>query len=161
MAARALVSLIISFLDIKRKGISVWGNNKTLLMARGCVGATALICVYFSVVNLPLAEATILQYTHPVFTALLAILVLRERIQPTTFICILFSLTGLYLMVTPGVDGAQGAKLPLFSVALGWVFFSEIPTIWTWMGGGLIMIGTLVNVYGSLASRVLKPVRAS
>ncbi|GAM74283.1 permease [Vibrio ishigakensis] len=38
VAARALVSLIISYLDVKRKGISIWGNNKKLLALRGIVG---------------------------------------------------------------------------------------------------------------------------
>ncbi|MGF1887031.1 EamA/RhaT family transporter, partial [Photobacterium profundum] len=69
VAARAVVSLIISYADIKRKRISVWGNNKKLLIARGVAGSLALICVYFAVATLPLAEATILQYLHPVFTA--------------------------------------------------------------------------------------------
>ncbi len=59
VAARALVSLVISYLDVKRKGISVWGNNKPLLFARGAVGTMALMCVYYSVTTLPLAEATI------------------------------------------------------------------------------------------------------
>ena len=72
VAARALVSLIISYGDVKRKRISVWGNNKKLLFARGAVGTMALMCVYYSITTLPLAEATFLQYTHPVFTALLA-----------------------------------------------------------------------------------------
>ena len=46
VAARALVSLIISYVDVKRKGISIWGNNKPLLLARGAVGTAALINVF-------------------------------------------------------------------------------------------------------------------
>ncbi|MFA0372566.1 EamA/RhaT family transporter, partial [Vibrio sp. 10N.222.54.F6] len=68
VAARALVSLIISYVDVKRKRISIWGNNKPLLFVRGTVGTAALMCVYYAVTTLPLAEATILQYVHPVFT---------------------------------------------------------------------------------------------
>lgn len=49
VAARALVSLVISYLDVKRKRISVWGHNKPLLMLRGAVGTVALMCVYYSV----------------------------------------------------------------------------------------------------------------
>ena len=45
VAARALVSLIISYIDVKRKGISIWGNNKPLLFVRGAVGTAALMCV--------------------------------------------------------------------------------------------------------------------
>ncbi|HGS5147065.1 TPA: DMT family transporter [Vibrio parahaemolyticus] len=118
VAARALVSLVISYLDVKRKRISVWGNNKTLLLARGAVGTFALMCVYYSVTTLPLAEATIFQYIHPVFTAMLAVIFLKERIQPTTFICIALCLLGVYVMVRPetGVESAQ--TLPMFSVMI-------------------------------------------
>ncbi|MDC5811555.1 DMT family transporter [Vibrio europaeus] len=116
VAARALVSLAISYLDVKRKGISVWGNNRPLLLVRGTVGTVALMCVYYAVTTLPLAEATILQYVHPVFTALLGVLFLKERIQTSTMICIAFCLAGLWVMVQPTMSGGQSSDLPLFSV---------------------------------------------
>jgi drug/metabolite transporter (DMT)-like permease len=244
VAARAIVSLIISYFDIKRKKISVWGTNKLLLIARGAVGTLALICVYFAVTTLPLAEATILQYLHPVFTAILALFILKESIQRSTIICILFCIAGLIIMVQPGfifggttdlpwfsvmaaILGAFGSAIAyvivrklsntedssviifyfplialpfsvfllgdnfvmpnaealvllvligiftqvgqvgltkamqteaaskatayayvqvIFSIFLGWAFFAEIPSLWTWVGGGLIMTGALVNV---------------
>ncbi len=128
VAARALVSLVISYLDVKRKGISVWGNNKPLLFARGTIGTIALMCVYYSVTTLPLAEATILQYVHPVFTALLGVLILKERIQTSTMICIAFCLAGLWVMVQPNMNGNAAEELPMFSimVALLGAFGSSI-----------------------------------
>ena len=116
VAARALVSLIISYLDVKRKRISIWGNNKPLLLVRGIIGTFALICVYYSVTTLPLAEATILQYVHPVFTALLGLLLLKERVQTSTLICIAFCLVGLWVMVQPSLDHTIEYQLPMFSV---------------------------------------------
>ncbi|EOU3283617.1 DMT family transporter [Vibrio harveyi] len=118
VAARALVSLVISYLDVKRKGISVWGNNKPLLFARGAVGTMALMCVYYSVTTLPLAEATIFQYIHPVFTALLAVFFLKERIQFSTFICIALCLLGVYVMVQPETGPDAEHALPMFSVMI-------------------------------------------
>lgn len=118
VAARALVSLVLSYLDVKRKGISVWGNNKPLLFARGAVGTMALMCVYYSVTTLPLAEATIFQYIHPVFTALLAVFFLKERIQFSTFICIALCLLGVYVMVRPETGPNAEHALPMFSVMI-------------------------------------------
>ncbi|ERB63329.1 membrane protein [Vibrio coralliilyticus OCN008] len=118
VAARALVSLVISYLDVKRKRISVWGHNKPLLMLRGAVGTVALMCVYYSVTTLPLAEATILQYVHPVFTALLGVLFLKERIQFSTMICIALCLVGLGVMVQPSMQTGSSSDLPLFSVMM-------------------------------------------
>ncbi|HAS8516024.1 TPA: DMT family transporter [Vibrio vulnificus] len=118
VAARALVSLIISYLDVKRKGISVWGNNKRWLFARGSVGTLALMCVYYAVTALPLAEATILQYVHPVFTALLAVLFLKERVQPATLACIVLCLLGVFTMVYPSFDASGVGELPMLSVGI-------------------------------------------
>jgi drug/metabolite transporter (DMT)-like permease len=118
VAARALVSFILSYLDVKRKRISVWGSNKKLLLARGTLGTFALICVYYSVTTIPLAAATILQYVHPVFTALLAVLFLKERIQLPTLICIILCLLGLFVMVRPSMGDSISNHLPLLSVGI-------------------------------------------
>ena len=116
VAARGLISLIISYADIKRKKLSPWGNNKKLLIARGAVGSIALICVYYAVITLPLAEATLLQYTYPVFTALLAFIFLKEKIQRATICCIILSLAGLIVMVMPNLSATTETTLPWFSV---------------------------------------------
>ncbi|HEY7865768.1 MAG TPA: DMT family transporter [Psychromonas sp.] len=117
VAARAIVSAIISYADIKRKRISVWGNNKPLLIARGIVGAFALMLVYYAVTTLPLAEATILQYLHPVFTAVLALLFLKENIQRSTLTCIVLSLLGLFIMIQPNFLHDSSTQYSWISIA--------------------------------------------
>ncbi|MFV1873594.1 MAG: DMT family transporter [Oleiphilus sp.] len=109
VAARAFVSLVLSYADIHRKGIPAFGRNKTLLFARGLVGTFALICVYYAITNLPLAEATVLQYLYPVFTAVLALFFLKERIHWTLVLSILLSFIGLLLVVRPAFLFAEFA----------------------------------------------------
>ncbi|QIR06196.1 DMT family transporter [Salinivibrio costicola] len=118
VAARALVSLIISYTAVKRKGLSPFGNNKPLLLLRGVLGTAALMCVYYAVTTLPLAEATVLQYMHPVFTAVLGFIVLKERLQGATLVSIVLCLGGLYLMVQPNLNTSIDSALPPFSVAI-------------------------------------------
>ncbi|WP_286240688.1 DMT family transporter [Neptuniibacter halophilus] len=117
VAARAAVSLLLSYLDIKRKRIQVWGEQKMLLVARGAIGAVALVCVYYSVTTLTLADATVLQYTHPAFTALLALLFLGERIRAATLVCLLLSFAGVLVMVRPGAVAEGFSALPALSLA--------------------------------------------
>ncbi|NNK58123.1 MAG: DMT family transporter [Desulfofustis sp.] len=101
LAARALVSLTLSYLDIRRKGISPWGHNKPLLFARGVVGTIALVCVFYAVTILPLAEATLIQYLYPLFTSLMAYFLIKEKIHISTMVCIGLSLMGLLIMIQP------------------------------------------------------------
>jgi drug/metabolite transporter (DMT)-like permease len=119
VAARAVVSGIISYLDIKRKKIPLWGNNKPLLIARGTVGAFALMFVYYAVTTLPLAEATVLQYLHPVFTAILALFFLKEIIQRSTIICIIVSLIGLLIIIQPNLQVSNMVSYPWISIMAG------------------------------------------
>jgi drug/metabolite transporter (DMT)-like permease len=119
VAARAIVSGIISYVDIKRKRISMWGFNKPLLIARGMVGAFALMFVYYAVTTLPLAEATVLQYLHPVFTAILALFFLKEVIQRSTITCIAISLLGLFIIIQPNLQIDSGVQYPWVSIGAG------------------------------------------
>ncbi|NEQ54979.1 MAG: DMT family transporter [Leptolyngbya sp. SIO3F4] len=117
IVARASVSLFLSYLDVKRKRLSVWGHNHLLLVARGTVGTLALVCIYYAVSTLPLADATVLQYTHPAFTAILALFFLGESVKRSTVLCIILSFVGLVVMVRPGVSGAMLGLPPLSIMA--------------------------------------------
>ena len=116
IAVRALISLLISYADVKRKKLSVWGNNKPLLIARGLVGTIGLICVYYAVITLPLAEATLIQYLHPAFTAVIALLFLKEKVHLSTILCIVLSMIGLAALVLPDLVQSKPAELPVYSV---------------------------------------------
>ena len=121
IAARAAISLLLSYMVVRRKKISIWGENKPLLVARGSIGALALFCVYYSVTTFPLAEATILQYLNPVFTAILALIILKEKIQRSTIVCILLSVLGLIVMVKQGLFFDYSSSLPWFNVTIALV----------------------------------------
>ena len=131
IAARALVSLLISLGDIKRKNISPWGHDKKMLLARGLIGTLALICVYYAVTTLPLAEATILKFTQPVFTVIFAIVLLKERFKMSILFCIALSMLGLYIIVSPNLKVSASASLSSLSifVALLAAFGSSIAYI--------------------------------
>ncbi|PHS72183.1 MAG: EamA family transporter [Cycloclasticus sp.] len=101
VAARSFVSLLISYTALKRQGVNPWGRRKGLLLARGLVGFVALICVFYALTHLPLAEATVLQYLHPMFTVILAVLFLKEGATQGSLICIALSFVGLLVIVQP------------------------------------------------------------
>lgn len=118
IAARAFVSLGISWWDTRRKGISPLGTHRGLLFARGLVGFLALMCVYSAVIHLPLAEATILQYTHPIFTILFALVALSEAVNRSTLLCIALSILGLVVILQPTAGLGDSPDLPTYYVFL-------------------------------------------
>jgi drug/metabolite transporter (DMT)-like permease len=99
--ARALVSVLLSWLLVRRAGLNPWGQRRGLLVLRGAIGSVALLCVYVALAELPLASATVLQYLYPTFTALLAWLMLGERIGRRVLLAVLLGWSGVLLVARP------------------------------------------------------------
>ena len=116
---RALVSACISMVEIRRAGVHPLGIHRGLLFARGAVGFIALVGVFYAFLTLPYAQATMLQYMHPVFTALLAYFFLTERPSLATLACILLSLLGLAWLVSPYWQSVNEATLPSLALIAG------------------------------------------
>jgi drug/metabolite transporter (DMT)-like permease len=98
---RGVITLVLSYALVRRARVSPWGRNRRLLVVRGVFGFGGLSLLYFSLAHLPLADATVIQYTNPVFTAVLAAILLRERIGPTEAVALLVSLAGVVLIARP------------------------------------------------------------
>jgi drug/metabolite transporter (DMT)-like permease len=99
--ARSSVGAALCWYSLRRRGIPLWGENRRLLLLRGLLGYAGLSCFFYALVHLPLAEATVIQYTNPVFTALLAVIFLSEHIRPRDLVLVLVSLAGVVLMARP------------------------------------------------------------
>jgi drug/metabolite transporter (DMT)-like permease len=85
---------------------------------RGVFGFISLSSIYYAVTHLPLAEATVIQYLHPPLTALLAALVLHERIHGAMLASIAVSIAGLIVIVQPqSLLGIEARLLPPLAVA--------------------------------------------
>lgn len=100
--ARSSVGAFLSYVVLRSRGVSPWGNRKGLLLVRALLGYGALSCFFYALVHLPLADATVIQYTNPVFTALLAAVLLSERLRGRDVALVLLSLVGVVLMARPG-----------------------------------------------------------
>ena len=121
MIRSAVLLLIVSF-TIHRQKIKPWGVNKKLLILRGLLGFVAVNCFYIALVRLPLAEATVIMFTNPVFTALIAAVVLAELFGIKDIGLMAISLAGVVLVVQPAIlFGDTGAGLDSIGVVMGLV----------------------------------------
>jgi drug/metabolite transporter (DMT)-like permease len=116
---RSVVALVLSYGMLRRAGVAPWGRRKGLLAFRGLAGSLSLLCVFYALTKLPLADATVLQYTNPVFTAILAALFLQEIIGGREVIGLLFSLAGVVLVAQPAfLFGTAADSLDLVAVGV-------------------------------------------
>jgi len=113
---RAVVTLVLSVALLRRARVPPWGTRRRRLALRGLLGFGGLVCFYYGLTHLPIADATVLQYTNPVFTALLAAVALKERLTRRELAATLASFAGVVLVARPfGLGGATTA-LPLVPV---------------------------------------------
>jgi drug/metabolite transporter (DMT)-like permease len=119
--ARAVVTLVVSYVMVVRAGLAPWGTHKGRLIVRGILGFGGLTCYYGSLAHLSLADATTIQNTTPLITALLAWWILREQVGWSTAIAIAFGIAGVALIVHPSGSGFDPIGL---AYALGAVLCS-------------------------------------
>ena len=116
---RAVISVVLSLADIRRARVHPLGHRRVLLLGRGVSGFLALTGVFYALIHLSMAQATVLQYLHPVFTALLAFLFLAERPTTATLTCIVLSLLGLVCIVSPYWWEPDNAGVSFWTVMAG------------------------------------------
>jgi drug/metabolite transporter (DMT)-like permease len=121
VAVRAIITLLLSCIGIRLSRIPPWGSNRPLLIKRGLVGFLGLYAFYYAVVHMPLADATVIQNTNPIFAALLAAWWLREGLRTREFVAMAVSLGGVVLIARPSFLFGEGAALSpaLVLVSLG------------------------------------------
>lgn len=119
---RSIVSLAISYAMLKQAKVNPWGARKGLLVIRGLVGFGGLLCFFYAIPRLPLADVTVIQFTNPVFTALFAAMMLKERLYKAVVLSIGLSLSGVVLIAQPSfLFGEHAASLNLGAVAIALV----------------------------------------
>jgi drug/metabolite transporter (DMT)-like permease len=99
--SRGVLMTVLFVALARRRGVPVKGRRPGKLLLRGLLGYGALSCYFWSVQHLPLGDAVLLQYSHPVFVALLAPWVLGERTRPLQLGLVAVALSGVALIVQP------------------------------------------------------------
>lgn len=113
---RVVVTLALSVWVVQRAALG-WGRQRGKLVLRGLFGACALACYYVSLTSLPLAEAAVFQHMAPLFTAVLAWLLLGERTGWAGAAALAVGIAGVVIVSRPaGLLG--GSHLPTLSVII-------------------------------------------
>ena len=98
---RSVFSLIITSIIIKKKKINPWGKNKGLLIVRGLLGTIALMCIFYSIRNMPLSISTVIQYTYPIFISIFAVFLIKEKINFNLILALFIGWFGILIILNP------------------------------------------------------------
>lgn len=99
---RSLVTLVITWVLLRRRRISPWGKNRNWLILRGLAGFIGLTLYFYTVQHISLASAVTIQYLSPIFTGIFAIFLLGERMRWLQWI--FFGLAFLGVIIIKGFD---------------------------------------------------------
>lgn len=121
VTGRSLVVAVLSGVAVWRQGHSFVPTEAGRVVLRALLGFVALSCYFYSVIHLPLADATVIYFTNPVLTALVAAAVLREHMGSRELGWVLLSLLAVVAVARPSfLFGAERA-LDTTAVVLGLV----------------------------------------
>jgi drug/metabolite transporter (DMT)-like permease len=95
---RSVFSFFLTYAVLKKNKISIWGSNKKLLVARGAIGSLGLIAFFYTLQAIPLASAVTINYLAPIFTSILGIFIVRERVAVRQFIYFGVSFVGVLII---------------------------------------------------------------
>lgn len=94
-------------------GIGAITTRRPLMhLWRGALGVTGILCLFQALTLLPLADATTLGFTAPMFATLLSFLFLKEAVGRHRWLAVVVGFVGVMIVMRPGGDA-----LPAMGVA--------------------------------------------
>lgn len=95
---RCIIASSICIYGLRHEKGGIIGENHLQLLLRGVFGTTALFCFFLTLQNMPLASAQTIQYLSPIFTATIAIFVLKENVIPMQWLFYAIAFGGVLLI---------------------------------------------------------------
>jgi drug/metabolite transporter (DMT)-like permease len=104
-----------------RQGVGVLRTRRLRLhLLRALIGIFAMVGWFTTLSLMPLAEATALSFTAPIFTSVLAVLILGELMRLRRWTATLIGFLGALVIVRPGIEAIDPAALLAIATAAIW-----------------------------------------
>ncbi|OGI66033.1 MAG: hypothetical protein A2W18_10490 [Candidatus Muproteobacteria bacterium RBG_16_60_9] len=114
---RCFVSLVLIYVYLRVRGVALRTSNWKAHVSRSSSGVISMVTLFAAIGLLPLATAITLQYTSPLFIALVLILTRREQPRAANIVTLIVGFAGVALLLRPNITGSLwfGAALALVS----------------------------------------------
>lgn len=127
---RSLGSFVLATTFILSQKIKILGNNRKLLVLRSFLGLSSMTLFFMSIDYLPIGTAVSLRYLAPIFAALFAAIILKEKLRAVQWLLFMMAFVGV--LVLRGFDknvNTTGFVLVLIASILSGLVFVLIRRI--------------------------------
>ena len=148
---RSFIPVLLLYGYVRLAGLSLYTPHWRTHVTRGFAGFVSMLLYFYAITLIPLATAVTLNYTSPLFLALLLAFWQRERVRLLVFIAIAAGFTGVALLLQPTLHAEQIAG-SLFGLGSG--IISSVAYLNVRKLGGLGEPEWLIVFYFSLISAI-------
>ncbi len=111
----ALVIFVLAPIILQQgKSIFITGQPKIQFL-RIITNSVAMLCFFYGISSTPLAQLTTLGFTVPIFTTILAVVFMKEKIRFRRTSALIIGFIGTLIVMRPDISIELGAVLIIFS----------------------------------------------
>ncbi len=121
MEMRSIIGLFMFYPMIHASGgLSAMRTSRPLAhIGRNAIHYVSQFGWFLALTLIPLAQMVAIEFTMPIWTALLAVLFLNERLNVWKILAIVLGLVGVVIIVHPGSAQVSSGQLLMVAVAIG------------------------------------------
>ncbi|WP_405211674.1 DMT family transporter [Dokdonia sp. Asnod2-E02] len=121
---RCVGTFIFIFPYMIIKKVPILGSNRLWLSARGFLSFASLALYFVVIQRIPLGSAVALRYTAPIFSAIFALLFLKEKVKTWQWAALTLSVVGAFILkgVDFRIDTLSFVLVIISSILVGGVF---------------------------------------
>jgi drug/metabolite transporter (DMT)-like permease len=132
---------------------------------RSAIGTVGIALGMYTVSKLSLAETTVLLFTSPLFTVIMSMMFLKEKVGVQRISAVVIGFIGVAIIALPGILDSNNL-FPMIALAtgLGWGFFSgAVDATLRWMGSTENTYTTTMYflIFGTIACGLYWPFSAT
>ena len=115
---RNLIALIVLIPIVRRQGVGLPSKSQLPVYAlRVLFAYSAMVLLFYALARMPIADVYALQYTIPLFTILLAVIVLKQHADIHSWAACLVGFLGTLIVMRPGIIEITLASLAALTTA--------------------------------------------
>ncbi len=112
---RSIITLFFTIPLLVKNNVNLLGNERKLLLARGIVGFVAMTLFFISLKYLKTGTAVSIRYISPIFAAIFAVFLLKEKIKWNQWMYFFIAFLGV--LILKGFDSEVSTLGFLFVIA--------------------------------------------